>query len=583
MANPGKFIENLPMQTDPGLRSTFCFRLFQAIWLFSLLQGSTRALGQFNYTNNGEVIVIKKYVGSDYIVNIPEIIDGLPVRVILPGAFQSDAWVQSVTIPDSVRSIGGSSFSDCSSLWNVIIGHGVESIGFDAFSGCGSIRNLAIGEGVVRIWDRAFFGCTSLDGVRIPKRVGYIGSSAFAACRSLTDIIIPDSVTGLGPGVFSGCTGLTNLIIGEGIGEIGFNTFAACARLTNLTIPDKVGIIGGGAFSGCGGLISISLGSGLTNLVLNDTFSGCVSLKTITVNPANKVYGSMDGVLLNLNEKTVLKVPQARSGHYIVPNGIKNVGDWAFYQAPNLTSVTIPDGVVSIGFGAFINCSGLTNIVLPNGLSMIGPSAFAFCSELTHIEIPNSVTVLGDEAFMGCSKLVSVRLSQGISSIGERLFRGCTNLQVIIIPQKVSTLGFGAFLECSSLRAVYFEGVKPKFGARPGVGGIQTSIFYGARQTVVYHLPGASGWDGSTFAFQKLLPWHPQLFLDSTDVGVQGDGFQLSIYWALGRTIVLESLTNIEDPHWIPVSTNTLTTGVSTIRDLQRTRDALRLYRVRSL
>ena len=89
---------------------------------------------------------------------------------------------------------------------------------------------------------------------------------------------------------------------------------------------------------------------------------------------------------------------------------VTSIGDYAFYDCDDLTSVTIPNSVTSIGEYAFSSCSGLTSVTIPNSVTSIGESAFQYCSGLTSVTIPNSVTSIGKEAFSGCTGLTSVTI-----------------------------------------------------------------------------------------------------------------------------------------------------------------------------
>ncbi len=117
----------------------------------------------------------------------------------------------SVTIPNSVTSIGMSAFSGCSGLTSVTIPNSVTSIGMSAFSDCSGLTTITIGNSVKSIGERAFQGCTGLTSITIPNSVTSIGESAFYKCTGLTSITIGNSVTSIGNWAFERCTGLTDL------------------------------------------------------------------------------------------------------------------------------------------------------------------------------------------------------------------------------------------------------------------------------------------------------------------------------------------------------------------------------------
>ncbi|MBC3804257.1 leucine-rich repeat protein [Acetobacterium fimetarium] len=150
----------------------------------------------------------------------------------------------SITIPNSVTTIGDYIFYECSGLTSITIPNSVTAIGRNAFDGCSSLTTVTIPNGVTNIEYMTFYGCSSLTNVTLPDRVTSIGSMAFRGCSSLTSITIPDSVT-----------------------SIGFFAFDGCSSLTTVTIPDSVTSIGCAAFLGCSSLTSIQINSANTTII----------------------------------------------------------------------------------------------------------------------------------------------------------------------------------------------------------------------------------------------------------------------------------------------------------------------------
>ena len=133
---------------------------------------------------------------------------------------------------------------------------------------------------------------------------------------------------------------------------------------------------------------------------------------------------------------------------------VTEIGDWAFYDCDNLTSVTIPDSVSKIGEKAFYDCGSLTSVTIPVGVMKIENSAFRDCDSLTSITIPNSVTTIGGSAFSHCESLTRVTISVGVTTIGDYAFHKCSNLTRVTIPNSVTTIGGSAFSYCESLTSV---------------------------------------------------------------------------------------------------------------------------------
>ena len=211
-------------------------------------------------------------------------------------AFSRCTSLTSITIPDSVTSIGMDAFSRCTSLTSITIPDSVTSIGINAFENCTSLTSITIPDSVTSIAGYTFDGCTSLTSITIPDSVTSIKDNAFYNCTSLTSITIPDSVTSIAGYTFYGCTSLTSITIPDSVTSIGMDAFLNCTGLASITIPDSVTSIGMDAFSNCTSLTSITIPKEIT-IINSDTFLNCSSLESVTL--SNKVDTFDDGSFQN--------------------------------------------------------------------------------------------------------------------------------------------------------------------------------------------------------------------------------------------------------------------------------------------
>ncbi|AKB34206.1 Chitin binding protein [Methanosarcina siciliae HI350] len=174
----------------------------------------------------------------------------------------------SFTIPDSVTSIGTTALIGCALTAIDVdtdnsVYSSIDGILYDkditTLIQCpsGKTGSVTIPDSVTTIGSSAFSGCFGLTTVTIPDSVTTIGEAAFRDCTALTSVVIPDSVTSIGNGAFRYCTALTSVTIPDSVTNIGSNMFHSCTALTSVTIPDSVTSIDGNAFYGCSALTSL--------------------------------------------------------------------------------------------------------------------------------------------------------------------------------------------------------------------------------------------------------------------------------------------------------------------------------------
>jgi hypothetical protein len=171
---------------------------------------------------------------------------------------------------------------------------------------------------------------------------------------------------------------------GYPVTAIGSRAFFSCYTLTTLTIPDCVETIADDSFFDCGELTQVDIGNGAV-YISSWAFVSCGKLTQINVDPANTMYASVDGVLLDAAKTTVIIYPCGKAGAYTVPASVTAIGAYAFYRCSALTSITLPDGLTSIGAAAFDSCYGLQYVIIPAGVSTIGDQAFWFSGNLAGV------------------------------------------------------------------------------------------------------------------------------------------------------------------------------------------------------
>ena len=363
------------------------------------------------HTSDGNMVDISnKDFGANVVSH--EVVDGecviefdAPITQIPAQAFAKSKIKGSLTIPNSVTTIGGEAFAHCTELkGSLTLSNSLKTIGNGAFYNCNSLNgSLTIPNTVTTIGIAAFGLCTGFNGsLTIPNSVTTIGSSAFSSCQGFKgDLTIPSSIKTIEAYTFSGCFGFNgNLTIPNTVTTIGNQAFLRCTGFKgDLTIPNSVTTIGESAFQHCTGFKG--------NLKLSN------SVKTI----GNSAFGRCTGF----------------TGDLILPNSITTIGGNAFNGCTGFTGdLTIPNSITTIEASVFLGCSGFKgNLTLPNSITTIKYNAFRGCTGFTgKLILPNSITTIGDMAFYGCSGFTgNLTLPKSLEVVSYNSFYKCNNIQ----------------------------------------------------------------------------------------------------------------------------------------------------------
>ncbi len=172
-----------------------------------------------------------------------------------------------------------------------------------------------------------------------------------------------------------------------------------------ITVPRTVEQIGAGAFAGCGNLKEVNIPASVTE-VGSGAFANCPKLNTILVDPANKQFQCLNGVLYNKDRTKLYQVLSGRKGDsFFFPDSVKDIDKYAFWGCDNIRQVYFGKGLTVIPEYAFSNCRGLKSITIPNMAVSIDLKAFEDCVNLEEAYIPPSVLSIHETAFDGCGRL----------------------------------------------------------------------------------------------------------------------------------------------------------------------------------
>ena len=246
---------------------------------------------KYEYTVNDGNATITKFLGpvgsanpNFYDIKIPSELGGHPVTGLGEYSFAANPYdghqgnplcskIRSVTIQQSVTSIGDRAFDGCSALTTLSLGEKIKTIGNYAFENCTSLTGVTIPQSVTSIGYYAFEGCTHLNPLTIKGPITSMGNYAFAGSTYLTSLTLYDDIQTIGNFAFLGSTSLKTVTLPKNLTSIGEYAFANCSELESITIPEKVKTINPKTFADCSKLEYIILPAGLTTFA--DSLENC--------------------------------------------------------------------------------------------------------------------------------------------------------------------------------------------------------------------------------------------------------------------------------------------------------------------
>jgi len=340
-----------------------------------------------------------------------------------------------------VTSIKEKAFYNCTSLTSITIPNSVTTIGELAFTGSG-LTNIIV--------DDMNTDYKSIDGNLYTKDETIL--IQYAIGKNETTFVVPNGVASIDNNAFYGCELLTSVTIGNGVTSIGDWAFYSCKSLISVTIGNGVTSIADYAFSSCYSLvevvnnsthITVEKGKESNGFLGYYALSVCNSGDTFT---GTKISTDNDYFIYTDDDEKVLVLYTGNETSLTLPTYINKINRHAFYGCEALTSVTISNSVTSIGDNAFYGCTNLTAVYITDiaawcNIKFIGAVAnpvyyakklYLNNQLLIHLIIPDNVTSIGNNAFYGCEPLTSVTIGKSVTKIGINSFNGCMNIVEVV-------------------------------------------------------------------------------------------------------------------------------------------------------
>lgn len=472
----------------------------------------------YRVNDDGKTVTLVSWgTGIEANVLVASVYDGMPVTAIEDGALDS-APCKTVTIPDSVTSIGIGAFKNCQTLEAISIPASVTDIGANTFEGCVSLKSIGIPSSISVIPTGMFTNCEKLSLVRIKSSLKRIVMGAFIGCSKLEGIdfdgtetewnaiqkgdlwhmqsaiskintnsgIVNVQPSPTGSPENDGSEGLeyklngaealltslgtckdkdvviASTYMGYPVRWINAGIFDGYCELESITMPETIVSIGSRAFAECTKLESITLPVSLT-LFYPDAFAGCSSLKTIELDDDNPTFKVVDNCLIETAKSTLIMTCQSSR----IPNdgSITIIGEYAL-SGLQVSEIVIPEGVTTVRANALQYNKALKKISLPSTLGFLDVNTFSGISGDVMLLFPKGHPTYTAEGNCVIDKSTKTlirgfafsNIPDWVEVIGNGAFQGCKELEEIRFPSALRTIEQNAFKNCTSLKKIKIDG-----------------------------------------------------------------------------------------------------------------------------
>lgn len=279
---------------------------------------------------------------------------------------------QIFTLPESVVVLDQMIFADCENLHHVVLHDHLEEVGAGMFQ-----------------------NCSNLESVKMPLNLQILPVNTFRKCSSLYAIEGCDNVAMVGDYAFANCASIENLNFLPIATYFGAFSFSSCFSLTDVKLPETLLTIGERAFLNCSSVRSFQIGQALEEIDFG-AFLFNTKLTKFIVDPLNKNFADIDGVLFSYSGDNLICYPPAREGaSYTLPKATRTISCGAFLQS-TLTDIEINEGLETVGQYAFQDCKNISALTLPASVKSTEMGMIARCTALELLNVQATVPPVCD-------------------------------------------------------------------------------------------------------------------------------------------------------------------------------------------
>ncbi|MDE6006966.1 MAG: leucine-rich repeat protein [Muribaculaceae bacterium] len=397
---------------------------------------------------------------------LSEIVVPEGVTTVGEHCFENCTSLTSVSLPTTLKILENHLFNNCNKLESFVFQPTMETVKEHCFDQCLSLRNLRFEDGTSPITLStvvSMFGDTPLEEMYVGRNIDYklpdkVKEVPFFNRSSLTNVTISNEggVTYLRPYFIFGASTLPRIDVPDNVLEIGKYAFAECSSLEEAVLSKNLSIIDEGLFDQDIALKSLIIPAAVNN-VNKFALRACGALKDLRFeDSANPLTAAIARSNTGMCGDTHLE--NLYIGRNIRYDSDSNSGNSPFYSLSTLKNVTFSTAGVVTECNDYLlsGCSAVENLTLPESLATLGNYTFSDMTSLQYCRMFDNVESVGEYGFAGDENLTDLTFSKKVKTLRNNLFMNCASLPIFTVHPAVTSIEDNAFMNCSSLATLSF-------------------------------------------------------------------------------------------------------------------------------